>query len=104
MKYSIFLFLLMPMLAFGVSTDTGKVSKFYTNEAGYVAVQLNGGFPNANAANECNGNGGWAGTYNGDNMLKSTLLSASASGATISLVTSGCVGAWLKVNSIYVVQ
>ena len=89
----------IPSLA---TDDYGKIKKLYADHDGNIAVQLVGGFPNSNAANECPSNNGWAGHLNPDPLLKSALLAAKASGVNVTLSISGCANNWLKVNAVYI--
>ena len=83
------------------SADTSKVERIFASTEGSIAVRLNGGFPQANADKQCPGNNGWAGIVVSDGVIKSTIIAAKASGQTLTVVTNGCEGDWLKINNLY---
>ncbi len=82
------------------TSEAGIISELYVNDLGHIAVKLQGGFPNAEK--ECPEHNGWAGNSSADPALKSALLAAKTTGATVSLSIYGCDGGWLKVRGIYV--
>ena len=85
------------------TAEEGVISELYIDEAGNIAVKLNGGYPTASG--ECPGNNGWAGNTSADPTMKSALLAAKATGNTVSLSISGCdsvSSTWLKINAVYV--
>src|SRR5687768_13759568 len=96
--------LLWAASAWASSTDSGLITKMYSNNGGYLAVFLNNGYPNA--VNECPGANGWAGV-NGDPAnkdIKATLMLAKAMGQQVEIVVDGCEagGAWYKIAHVYV--
>lgn len=85
------------------SQDAGRISELYVNAPGAIAVQLDSGFPNASAANQCPTNNGWAGVDAAINpSLKAALLLAKATNSNVIVSTQGCLGgAWLNVVDVY---
>lgn len=82
--------------------DAGKIKTFYANASGGFALQLDVGFPNAQAGGQCTTNNGWAGNSTADPILKSTLLAAKASQQTVNVTIQGCDGSWYKIIDVYV--
>lgn len=87
--------------AAALSADTGTVERVFASTEGSIAVRLNGGFPQANADNQCPGNNGWAGIQVSDGVIKSTIIAAKASGQTLTVITNGCEDGWLKIKHLY---
>ncbi|WP_104401911.1 hypothetical protein [Vibrio penaeicida] len=83
------------------SQDTNTVGKIFANPNGAIALQLNGGFPNAIRSNQCPGNNGWAGVATSDGVIKSMILTAKASGHKLTVTIQGCEGGWFKIKDLY---
>ncbi|BDU40662.1 hypothetical protein VINI7043_05025 [Vibrio nigripulchritudo ATCC 27043] len=83
------------------SQDTNTVKKVFANPNGAIALQLDGGFPNAIRANQCSRNNGWAGLSKSDDVIKSTILTAKASGMKLTVTIEGCEGSWFKIKDLY---
>ena len=100
--------LLNPLFAHAAySSDTGKIIAFYSSASGHVAVRLDGGTPNANAANQCPDNNTWIGLApsSTDAGIKSALLAAKMAGSSVTLITVGCAttgSQWLGLKDIYI--
>lgn len=103
MKYlGVALLVFFSSLSYGYSSDSGKVTRVFATAGGAFAVQIKGGFHNAIANSECVTNNGWAGHSSADPVLKSGILAAKASNQSITVITEGCNGSWLKIRSIYI--
>jgi hypothetical protein len=90
--------------SYAASNDRGVIAELYTDDAGHLAVKLQGGFPNSAAASECPTYNGWAGVGTVNSILKATLLAAKISQSPVLLSISGCEegGAWLKITDVYI--
>ena len=84
------------------SQDAGIIKNFHANNGGGVAVTIEGGYVNANLANQCPDDKAWAGEHTLDPILKSALLTAYTSGKPVTITTLGCTaGGWLKIIDVY---
>ena len=92
--------------AYATSTDAGKISEVYVPAYGTtVAIKLQNGFTNANAANECAGNNGFAGLFGtAPEVFTKVLTAAKISGSSVTVTTGGCEGTtgWLKILNVYI--
>jgi hypothetical protein len=83
------------------ATVTGTIKELYASNAGSVAFTLHEGFPQTIIESECPTYNGYAGIAAADAFVKSVLLAAQISGKKVRLSITGCQGAWLKVNAVY---
>lgn len=87
------------------SADSGKIIALYVSSGGNIAIRLDGGTPNANAANQCPNYNGWVGVATADATFKAALLAAKTTGAPVTIITEGCSPAspaWLGLKDVYV--
>ena len=83
--------------------DVGVITMLYVDVNGSIAVQLNGGFPNATSTGQCPTSNGYAGSTVADPALKAFLMMAKATGQSVQIVTQGCDGggSWWKITAAY---
>ena len=82
----------------------GTIKELFASGTGSVALKLVEGFPAELVASECPSYNGFAGAVDADPFLKSALLSAYVTKEKVRLSVSGCEGAWLKINAVYLSQ
>lgn len=105
--------IILTVLLFAISTlsghinaatqDTGNINRLFVDGGGSVGITLNSGYPNSKNAGECPGSNGFAGVSgSAPDILRSTLLAAKAADQSITVIISGCLGGWYKINEVYV--
>ena len=85
------------------AADVGKIVEVYAHPGGQMALRLDQGLPNSNAANNCGvASNPWAGVAPADSAsIKSAILAAKATGSQVTLVTLGnCIGGWIKIEAM----
>ena len=85
------------------AVDTGKIRQIFTNDAGKIAISLDGGTPNADSENDtCLYGTSWSGfaVTEQTKVMSSVIMMAKASDKKIQIVTVGCEGAWHKITSV----
>jgi|GEM_PF-2982912 hypothetical protein len=86
---------------------TGKIIELYASESGGIAIRLDTHKNyESQAKTGCPNYNGWTGNINADPILKSALLAAKASKATVRISVRGCEagGAWAKAVSVYILN
>ncbi|HET9867140.1 MAG TPA: hypothetical protein VFQ06_07610 [Nitrospira sp.] len=88
--------------ALAASTEEGRITTLYTDNAGNIAVQLDTGFPNSTT--ECITYNGWAGIVAANANVAAALVSAKANNSTVLITISRCThgGSWLSITGVYV--